>query len=83
MSYLYNGVFGVLITLIIGYVVSFITRKFDGRRVEDEKYDPNLFVPCIAKRLKTSEAPVNLTSLTEFSSSNENLKNGLTSKRKY
>lgn len=83
VSYLYNGVFGLLITAILGYIVSLVTRKIDGRRVEDENYDPNLFIPSIAKKLTVSDAPVNLTSLTALSSSDENLKNGLKSKREY
>lgn len=83
MSYLYNGVFGLLITAILGYILSLVTRKIDGRRVEDENYDPNLFIPSIAKKLTVSDAPVNLTSLTALSSSDENLKNGLKSKREY
>uniref|UniRef100_V5GM94 Putative sodium-dependent multivitamin transporter n=1 Tax=Anoplophora glabripennis TaxID=217634 RepID=V5GM94_ANOGL len=83
VSYLYNGVFGLLITTILGYAVSFVTRKMDGRRVEDENYDPDLFIPIIAKKLPASEAPVNLTSLTELSASDEDLRNGVKSKRKY
>ncbi|KAJ8917418.1 hypothetical protein NQ315_005464 [Exocentrus adspersus] len=83
VSYLYNGVFGIIITMLLGYLVSFITRRFGGKRVEDEDYDPNLFIPCIAKKLRAKNGPINLTNLAELSASDENLKNGLKSKRKY
>lgn len=52
ISYLYNGVVGLLVTLIIGYLVSVIVRKISGRRVEDENYNPDLFIPCLSKKLQ-------------------------------
>ncbi|XP_076255545.1 putative sodium-dependent multivitamin transporter [Rhynchophorus ferrugineus] len=55
VSYLYNGVAGLVVTLVVGYVTSIVTRKISGRRVEDEKYDPYLFVPPLAKRMLENE----------------------------
>ncbi|XP_060526384.1 putative sodium-dependent multivitamin transporter [Cylas formicarius] len=52
VSYLYNGVIGLLITFIVGYLVSFGTRKLFGKRVDDEHYDPSLFIPPLEKRLR-------------------------------
>ncbi|KAF7263440.1 hypothetical protein GWI33_002287, partial [Rhynchophorus ferrugineus] len=49
VSYLYNGVFGFLATLIIGYSASFIIRRITGRTIEQENYDHNLFIPCLSK----------------------------------
>ncbi|XP_030750156.1 putative sodium-dependent multivitamin transporter [Sitophilus oryzae] len=51
VSYLYNGVAGLIITLFVGYIVSYIVRKITGKRVEDEDYDPNLFIPILSRSL--------------------------------
>ncbi|GJQ70613.1 hypothetical protein Trydic_g23006 [Trypoxylus dichotomus] len=50
ISYLYYGVLGLLSTLIVGGVVSFISNK--GRGSKEEIMDPNLFIPPLAKRLR-------------------------------
>ncbi|KAI4465484.1 sodium-coupled monocarboxylate transporter [Holotrichia oblita] len=53
VSYLYNGVFGLLSTLIFGTLASFISRKLiDNTNTEDDCIDPNLFVPPLAKKIR-------------------------------
>ncbi|KAF5294065.1 hypothetical protein FQA39_LY13539 [Lamprigera yunnana] len=52
ISYLYNGVLGLIFTVVIGYIVSFVTNKVNG--TVPENLDPNLFIPCIAKKMKKS-----------------------------
>lgn len=53
VSYLYNGVFGLLITVILGYIFSLILNKFT--KPSNRQLDPNLFIPPIAKRLKAMQ----------------------------
>lgn len=50
ISYLYNGVFGLLGTLIIGVIVSYVVNLLEGGR--ERVYDPNLFIPPLARRMK-------------------------------
>ncbi|KAK4878987.1 hypothetical protein RN001_007133 [Aquatica leii] len=50
VSYLYNGVFGLLITIVIGYSVSMLVNKIFG--IVSKTIDPNLFVPYIANKMK-------------------------------
>ncbi|CAG9768952.1 unnamed protein product [Ceutorhynchus assimilis] len=52
VSYLYNGVAGLVTTLFVGYLVSWTLRKITGKNADDENYDPNLFVPPLANRLR-------------------------------
>lgn len=71
ISYLYNGVLGLLVTLIVGYLVSYVTRKITGEAVGP--MDPNLFVPPLARKLeKQWDKPLNLKTLSE---SEEDLRN--------
>lgn len=53
VSYLYNGLFGFLVTFLIGYAVSYIFRKISGRSVDEEDYDPKLFVSYLSRTLKS------------------------------
>ncbi|KAF2884191.1 hypothetical protein ILUMI_21973 [Ignelater luminosus] len=50
LSYLYNGVFGLLSTFIVGYFVSFIISKISNKK--PKHMDPNLFIPPIARRMR-------------------------------
>ncbi|KAJ8951885.1 hypothetical protein NQ318_019862 [Aromia moschata] len=87
VSYLYNGVFGLLITVVIGYLLSLVVRLRWGKKVDEEDYDPHLFIGPVARRLKrrmNGELNLtNLTSLTDLSTSTDNLRNGTKSNRKY
>lgn len=61
---MYNGVAGLLLTFIIGYVVSYVMRKITGEAVRP--MDPNLFVPPLARKLeKQWDRPLNLKTLNE------------------
>ncbi|CAH1113731.1 unnamed protein product [Psylliodes chrysocephalus] len=72
VSYLYNGVFGILITLIVGIIVSYAINKFSKK--PQRTYDPNLFVPPLAKRLREKWGDsIHLNSIVAGVSS-ENLK---------
>lgn len=51
VSYLYNGVFGVVITLIVGYIASILIDKALGRKIPNR--DPDLFIPPLAKKLRS------------------------------
>lgn len=76
MSYLYNGVAGFAITLVVGYLLSYVIRKISGRKVENEDYDPNLFIPIISRKLrKTKGVKINLETLSDR---NDNLKHDQT-----
>lgn len=57
MSYLYNGVGGLIVTLFVGYLTSFILRKITGTPASKENYDPNLFVPPLAKAMRRQKNP--------------------------
>ncbi|KAB0798657.1 hypothetical protein PPYR_09650 [Photinus pyralis] len=50
LSYLYNGFIGFICTLVVGFMVSWISNKFTGLALENT--DPDLFVPCVARRIK-------------------------------
>uniref|UniRef100_A0A1Y1K0U1 Sodium-dependent multivitamin transporter n=1 Tax=Photinus pyralis TaxID=7054 RepID=A0A1Y1K0U1_PHOPY len=50
VSYLYNGVLGLICTLVVGIVVSILCNKLCGTMAKNT--DPNLFVPFIAKRMR-------------------------------
>ncbi|KAK9712435.1 Sodium:solute symporter family [Popillia japonica] len=81
VSYLYNGVFGLLTTLAFGTLTSLISRKLiDNSNADDDYIDPNLFVPPLAKKvrhhLENSMKLVTLSgSLSELNESTR--KNGL------
>ncbi|KAL1512458.1 hypothetical protein ABEB36_002045 [Hypothenemus hampei] len=52
VSYLYNGVAGLVITLIIGYLSSWLIKWLKLWQSENDKcQDANLFVPPIAKKM--------------------------------
>lgn len=62
---MYNGVFGLLLTLIVGYIVSYVTRKVTGEEIRP--MDPNLFVPPLARKLeKQWDRPLNLKTISEI-----------------
>lgn len=66
MSYLYNGVFGLLGTVIVGFVVSVAINLLRGDR--ENVYDPNLFIPPLARRMKLKwSGPLDLEDVTNFS----------------
>ncbi|KAF7412574.1 hypothetical protein HZH66_001470 [Vespula vulgaris] len=49
ISYIWYSMIGSLLTIIIGYLISLITKKFlDNTR----EHNPNLFVPFVAARVK-------------------------------
>lgn len=48
---------GLLVTLFVGYLTSFILRKITGTPASKENYDPNLFVPPLAKILRRRKNP--------------------------
>lgn len=63
VSYLYNGVMGFLITMVIGYLVSYVARKVTGEVVAP--MDPNLFVPPLAKKMERLwDKPLNTNTMT-------------------
>ncbi|ENN73470.1 hypothetical protein HUJ04_004297 [Dendroctonus ponderosae] len=70
VSYLYNGVAGFLITFILGYLLSWIIRKIKRTPVQNERYDPNLFVPPLANKLQ--KAKQSETRLEDISDLNRN-----------
>ncbi|CAG9862884.1 unnamed protein product [Phyllotreta striolata] len=51
VSYLYNGLFGIIVTLVVGYVISFAFQKLSNQK-PNQTLDPNLFIPPLAKRLR-------------------------------
>lgn len=64
ISYLYNGVIGFLVTMIIGYLISYISRKITKEEIRP--MDTNLFVPPLAKKLeKLWDQPLNLRAISE------------------
>lgn len=72
ISYLYNGVLGLICTFVVGYVVSLITRKVFNEELKP--MDPNLFIPPVARRLERMwDKPLNMK---EISESDEDLKMG-------
>lgn len=81
VSYLYNGVFGLVITIIVGYIASFLVRKICSRPIED--YDPNLFIPPLEKRLrkKRQEQPFHFGHVADFTNSPGDLKETKTESR--
>ncbi|XP_025829911.1 putative sodium-dependent multivitamin transporter [Agrilus planipennis] len=50
ISYLYNGVVGLIATMVVGIFVSYIIYCVRGRK--EVQMDPNLFVPPLARRLE-------------------------------
>ncbi|ERL93958.1 hypothetical protein D910_11244 [Dendroctonus ponderosae] len=76
VSYLYNGVIGLFITFTVGYLTSFIIRRLNQRRVEDEDYNPDLFIPPLSKRLLTKRSQNNVFHLVRRTESCENLEIG-------
>ncbi|XP_044267495.1 putative sodium-dependent multivitamin transporter [Tribolium madens] len=78
VSYLYNGVFGLVTTLVVGYLMSFIFNRIYGR--EDQHLDPNLFIPPLQRRLQKRELSLNMK---QWSDSEEDLRSKNVLKRKY
>lgn len=78
VSYLYNGVFGLLLTVLVGYIASLAVKKICSR--PEKQYDPNLFIPPLEKRLrkKRIDEPFNLGHVPNLSTSQEDLKNNKT-----
>lgn len=78
---MYNGVFGLVITLLVGYIASFVVRKIWSRPIED--YDPNLFIPPLEKKLrkKRQEQPFHLRQVPNLTNSQEDLKETKTESR--
>ncbi|XP_072389015.1 putative sodium-dependent multivitamin transporter [Diabrotica undecimpunctata] len=76
VSYLYNGLFGLLLTMIIGLFISFAVNKLSKR--PRRMYDPNLFIPPLAKALeKKFGNTIKLTTIEGLAStSTEDLQNG-------
>lgn len=74
VSYLYNGVLGLLVTFIFGYLFSFVLEKCFGE-TQDE-LDPNLFVPPLSKRLKNQKEKMVKLMNMNGNGSNEDLQNG-------
>lgn len=74
VSYLYNGVFGLFLTVFVGYVVSLVVKKIWSR--PNKRYNPNLFIPPLERKLrkKGKEEPFNLGFVPNLSSSQEDLK---------
>lgn len=74
VSYLYNGVFGFLVTVLIGYIVSLFVRKIWSRPIR--QYDPNLFIPPLEKKLRKQQKDerFNLGNVPALSTSEEDLK---------
>lgn len=59
---------GFLVTIILGYVLSWIIRKIKRTPVENERYDPNLFVPPLANKLqKAKHAETRLEDISDLS----------------
>ncbi|CAH0557554.1 unnamed protein product [Brassicogethes aeneus] len=79
VSYLYNGVFGLVCTLLVGYLSSIIFAKIFN--IKQKYLEPNLFIPPIARRLEKM-VPCTIH-LTDLSGSIENLKNGTITERRY
>lgn len=52
VSYLYNGVIGLFITILVGYTFSLVLRRVTKKN--DLCTDLNLFVPFISKKIKKS-----------------------------
>lgn len=50
LSYLYNGVFGLICTFVVGLVASVLCNKIFGTKSKNS--DPNLFIPFIAKKMR-------------------------------
>ncbi|XP_011158008.1 putative sodium-dependent multivitamin transporter isoform X2 [Solenopsis invicta] len=50
ISYLWYNPIGLVITLVVGYVASFIVRRIQGGN--NIEHDPRLFVPFLAKRIR-------------------------------
>lgn len=78
---MYNGVFGLFITVFVGYIVSIAVRKIWSRPVRN--YDPNLFIPPLEKKLrkKMKDEPFNLDFVPNLSTSKDNLKINKTESR--
>lgn len=54
-----------MVTVLVGYAVSYITRKVTGEEIRP--MDPNLFIPPLARKLeKQWDRPLNLKTLTEM-----------------
>ncbi|XP_057657298.1 putative sodium-dependent multivitamin transporter isoform X2 [Diorhabda carinulata] len=75
VSYLYNGVFGLVITFVIGIVLSFVINRYS---TQTKIHDPNLFIPPLARKLRKKYGEtINLANMDlAVSNSREYLKNG-------
>nr|XP_022913671.1 putative sodium-dependent multivitamin transporter isoform X1 [Onthophagus taurus]XP_022913672.1 putative sodium-dependent multivitamin transporter isoform X1 [Onthophagus taurus]XP_022913673.1 putative sodium-dependent multivitamin transporter isoform X1 [Onthophagus taurus] len=74
VSYLYNGVFGLISTLFVGYTSSLLFKYIFKEDPED--LDPNLFVPPLAKRLKRWRRSYKIATLEEQMELHSNTGNG-------
>ncbi|XP_050302093.1 putative sodium-dependent multivitamin transporter [Anthonomus grandis grandis] len=61
VSYLYNGVAGLLTTFLAGFLISWVIRLACGKTINQENYDSRLFIPMIAK--KVEKININKTNL--------------------
>lgn len=65
VSYLYNGVFGLIATCVVGYVISWLIDKIAG--TEKRPMNPNLFIPPLARRLeKQWETPLKMNEMKSY-----------------
>ncbi|EFA03653.1 putative sodium-dependent multivitamin transporter [Tribolium castaneum] len=78
VSYLYNGVFGLVTTFLVGYLISLVINSIYGRK--DQHLDPNLFIPPIQRKLQKRELSL---SMKQWSESEEDLRSKHVLKRKY
>lgn len=71
VSYLYNGVFGLLITFMTGCIFSLVVKKISKNEREKE-LEPNLFIPCLANYLRRQKERE--FDLVEFSKNENHIK---------
>nr|CAH7751224.1 unnamed protein product [Callosobruchus chinensis] len=81
VSYLYNGVLGLVSSIIIGYIASILIDKCLKR--QKRTYDPNLFIPPLERRMRKKLEQQGNLNLTDLSGSSDNLKNGVKTIRQY
>ncbi|KAL1509538.1 hypothetical protein ABEB36_004253 [Hypothenemus hampei] len=74
VSYLYNGVIGLVITVTVGYFTSWIVRWKTNRPIQCENYDPNLFIPPLSRRLIIRKKENKTFHLVKRSESDEDLR---------
>ncbi|XP_058802925.1 putative sodium-dependent multivitamin transporter [Phymastichus coffea] len=52
ISYVWYGAIGFAVTILVGIVVSLLSRATRGDDVDEEELDPNLFFPIVARRIR-------------------------------